>query len=61
MTKSKQTAFRIPESLKSLAYQSIMWYAIRKNIKPENFSEYVRRLIAEDHERNQQQINARID
>lgn len=50
----KTTIFRLSENLKSLAYQSIISYAIRRNSRPENLSEYLRRLVTEDIHRNRE-------
>ena len=56
ITQDKAVLFRISNSLKGLAFQSIMANAIKKNVKPENFSEYLRRLILEDHNKNKSEI-----
>jgi hypothetical protein len=37
---NRLTAFRITDELKNLAFQSIMAYAIKKNVKPEDFSKF---------------------
>lgn len=52
----KITAIRIDESLKNLAYQSIVAQSIRNNCPPESFSSYVRRLIKEDIERTKKSL-----
>lgn len=54
----KLTSFRIDESLKKLAYQSIT-YRYNENSKadrPEQFSEYLRNLIEEDWKKNKTKI-----
>jgi len=56
MEKLRQTAFKIGDTLKSIGYQCITAYAIKKNCKPESFSAYLRRLILEDHKRTKKEI-----
>jgi hypothetical protein len=61
VTQDNAVLFRISSSLKGLAFQSIMNYAIQKNIKPENFSEYLRRLILEDCKKNKDDLKAKFN
>ena len=58
--KQKQVAFRISEALRNLANQSIISYALKKNGKPESFSEYLRRLIYEDFEKCKNELIPKI-
>jgi uncharacterized protein YeaC (DUF1315 family) len=56
MKLKNSTIFRISEDQKKLAYQNIISHAIRKNTKPENFSEYLRRLLNEDVQKNREEL-----
>ena len=61
MNLDKKVVFRIPEALNNLAHQTMIGYAIKKNIKCENFSEYIRRLIKEDHDRYREELRKQFE
>jgi hypothetical protein len=49
----KYKTFTIPDGIKEVAHKNILIRAVKDNLnRPESFSEYLRNLVMEDHERN---------
>lgn len=52
----RPTSIRFPQIIRKMAEQNIIAHAIKNNIKAENFTEYLKRLIMEDYLANKNSL-----